>query len=200
VTSGRAVFLDRDGVINQLVLNAATGLHESPYRPGDVSLAAGAPEALSLLAGIGVPLVVISNQPSAAKGVSTLEDLHSVHAVVEAQLAEAGVTIDLYRYCFHHPEGLDLELGRACACRKPAPGMILDAAAELGDCELSASWVVGDSTIDIEAGRRAGCRTILIEEPLSAHRRDSRTRPDAHAVSLTEAAVMIARVPLAKVR
>ncbi len=84
-------------------------------------------------------------------------------------------------------------LGRACECRKPAPGLLLDAAAALGmdAAALGRSWLIGDSDVDVEAGRRAGCRTVLVEEPHSSHRRHGATA-DAHAADVLEAALLVA--------
>jgi D-glycero-D-manno-heptose 1,7-bisphosphate phosphatase len=187
------VFLDRDGVINELVPNPATGLHESPYRPEDVALAPGAAEALRLLRSLGVPLAVVSNQPSAAKGTATLEDLAAVHEAVTAALAGEGVAVDEVRYCHHHPAGVDPDLGRPCDCRKPAPGLIHQAAGALGldPTALERSWLIGDSDVDIEAGRRAGLHTVLVEHPGSAHRRFG-AEPDARATDVIEAARIVA--------
>jgi D-glycero-D-manno-heptose 1,7-bisphosphate phosphatase len=186
-----AVFLDRDGLINELVEDPITGLPESPSRPQDVRLAPDAVEALRTLRRLGAPLIVISNQPNAAKGKNTLEELVAVHEAVVRLLEEAGLAIDDYRYCYHHPDGTDPELGRACPCRKPEPGLILDAAADL-DLDLARSWMVGDSDVDIEAGRRAGCRTILVEVPGSAHRRKGNVKPDYRLRTFQEAADIIA--------
>ena len=191
MASGRpAFFVDRDGVLNDLVPDPETGLPESPAHVGDVRLLKGVTEALGLLRSLG-PVVVISNQPNAAKGRSSLAQLREVHEEFERQLGAEGAGVDGYRYCFHHPDGSDPDLGRACSCRKPEPGLILDAAAELGKLDLARSWVIGDSDIDIEAGRRAGCRTMLIEQPLSSHRRSGSIGPDARAANLAEAAAMI---------
>jgi D-glycero-D-manno-heptose 1,7-bisphosphate phosphatase len=187
--AGWAVFLDRDGLINELVEDSVSGLPESPSRPQDVRLAPDAVEALRRLRGLRVPLIVISNQPNATKGKSTLEELRAVHEAVVRLLDESGVAIDDYRYCYHHPDGTDPELGRGCPCRKPEPGLILDAAADL---DLTRSWVVGDSDVDVEAGRRAGCRTILVEVPGSAHRRKGNVKPDYRVRTFREAADIIA--------
>ena len=193
MSADRAVFLDRDGVLNQLVLNPATGDHESPYRPEDVALVPGAAEALRLLRSLGVPLVVVSNQPSAAKGTADLASLAAVHDAVVALLAEEGLAVDEVRYCFHHPAGTDPELGRACDCRKPAPGLILQAAEALGlDADaLGRSWLIGDSDVDAEAGRAAGLRTVLVEDPRSAHRRAG-AQATARAADVLEAARIVA--------
>lgn len=160
--SRRAVFLDRDGVLVEPVTDPRSGLPESPYRPEDVTLTEGATAALAALREAGWTLVVASNQPAAAKGTVTRAALEAVHARVAALL---GDLIDDWRYCFHHPDA-----GDACDCRKPAPGMLLAAAAEL-DLDLGASWMVGDSDSDVAAGRAAGCRTVLVTHPGSAHRR-----------------------------
>jgi D-glycero-D-manno-heptose 1,7-bisphosphate phosphatase len=191
MASGLPVFfVDRDGVLNDLVPDPETGVPESPTRPHDVRLLNGVSEALGLLRKFGL-VVVISNQPNAAKGKSSLDQLRRVHEEVERQLSAAGVGVDAYRYCFHHPDGSDPDLGRVCSCRKPEPGLIFDAAAELKRPDLARSWVIGDSDIDIEAGRRAGCRTMLIDQPLSSHRRSGRIEPDARAANLAEATAMI---------
>lgn len=197
MSAERAVFLDRDGVLNELVLNTATGDHESPYRAEDVRLTPGAAEAVRLLRTLDVPLAVVSNQPSAAKGTTDLGSLAAVHDAVMRQLADAGAGVDEVRYCFHHPAGTDLELGRACDCRKPAPGLILQAADALGldDAALGRSWLIGDSDVDVEAGRAAGLRTVLVEDPRSAHRRAGGPA-DARARDVLEAArVVVAAVP-----
>jgi D-glycero-D-manno-heptose 1,7-bisphosphate phosphatase len=188
-----AVFLDRDGVINELVLNPATGAHESPYRPEDVTLTAGAVDALRLLRSLGLPLAVVSNQPSASKGTASLAALGAVHNAVVDLLAAADLEIDDYRYCYHHPEGTDPVLGVRCDCRKPEPGLVLQAAEALGldAAALGRSWLIGDSDVDVEAGRRAGCRTVLVEDPRSAHRRHG-AGADARAADVLDAARAVA--------
>jgi D-glycero-D-manno-heptose 1,7-bisphosphate phosphatase len=185
-----AVFLDRDGVINEPAFDPVDGHAESPHRPHDVALAEGVVEGLRALRAAGFLLVVASNQPSAAKGKVTLADLRAVHERVVALLGADGVVVDDWRYCFHHPDGVVPELTGACACRKPAPGMLLDAAAE-HDIDLRTSWMIGDSDTDVEAGRVAGARTILVEHGASAHRRKSDVRADPRARNLSEAAAFV---------
>jgi D-glycero-D-manno-heptose 1,7-bisphosphate phosphatase len=187
--SHRAVFLDRDGVIVELVWDAVDGSYEGPNVKADVRLVPGAAAAIHRLRPLDYRTVVVSNQPGAAKGKASHEDLLEAHAHVVRLLAERGVVLDDYRYCFHHPGALDAELARACECRKPKPGMLLQAAAAL-DIDLSRSWMIGDSDADVEAGRMAGCRTILVENPRSIHRRrvdrhvDYRAGDLAHAVDI----------------
>ena len=166
----RAVFLDRDGVLNNLIPDPRTGLPESPLRPEDVTLMDDAAEALSALRAAGFALVGVSNQPAAAKGVASLDELRSVQAQVVELFARSGVTFDRFSFCFHHPEGSVPTLARACECRKPAPGMLKEAIREL-TLDPDASWMVGDTDTDIEAGQAAGVRAILIANPASAHKR-----------------------------
>jgi D-glycero-D-manno-heptose 1,7-bisphosphate phosphatase len=189
--SGRpTVFLDRDGVLNELVPQGSSGIFESPLREQDVSLIAGAAAGAARLAQAGFRLACVSNQPAAAKGAVSVGQLLAVHARVAALLAELGVCFAEERLCLHHPEGTVPHLTGACSCRKPAPGMLLDAGGALGS-EMVRSWMVGDTDADVEAGAAAGCRTMLIENPRSAHKRMGLTRPDACAASLFEGASKI---------
>jgi D-glycero-D-manno-heptose 1,7-bisphosphate phosphatase len=184
------VFLDRDGVINELATDPVDGRPESPIRAADVELVPQAVDSLRALQSAGLLLIVVSNQPAAAKGKATLEDLEAVHERVRALLARAGVEPDGWRYCYHHPDGIAPELTGDCPCRKPRPGMLLDAARERS-IELTESWMVGDSDTDIGAGRAAGCRTVLVEHPASDHRRSPSVRPDHHVGDLAAAARLI---------
>lgn len=185
-----AAFLDRDGVINDPVWDAIDERHESPHDAEQVVLADGAVEGLRAVRERGFVLVGVSNQPSAAKGKATLDELRAVHERVVALLAEQSIELDDWRYCFHHPAGTVPELTGACDCRKPAPGMLLEAA-RAHDIDLAASWMIGDSDADVAAGRAAGTRTLLVEHPGSAHRRDGTANPDAHARNLLEAATLL---------
>jgi D-glycero-D-manno-heptose 1,7-bisphosphate phosphatase len=165
-----AVFLDRDGVINAPVFNRQTGLFESPYDPNSVELLDGALTAMRRLRDVGALIAVVSNQPGAAKGVCVLSDLEAVHERIVTELADGGVEVDHYGYCFHHPDAIDPALRQRCGCRKPAPGMLIEAASVLG-VQVGRCYVVGDSDVDVQAGQAVGCATILIEEPRTAHRR-----------------------------
>jgi D-glycero-D-manno-heptose 1,7-bisphosphate phosphatase len=192
--SEAAVFLDRDGVINALVPDPLTGTPESPYRPEDVSILPGVEPALGQLKGAGLILVIASNQPAAAKGIATEEALDAVHERVVELLGPHAGAISEWRYCRHHPDASDSRL-RECDCRKPKPGMLLDAARSL-DIDLSRSWALGDADRDLEAGTAAGCRTALIEYPASAPRRKGLIEPDLRAGDLREAASAL--LPLAR--
>jgi D-glycero-D-manno-heptose 1,7-bisphosphate phosphatase len=194
--SGRlAVFLDRDGTLNEAAPDPDTGVPESPLRVRDVRLIEGAAAAALQLAQAGFALICVTNQPAAAKGKVPLEQLLAVHDRVLELLREQGVQLDASRICLHHPQGVVPELSRVCDCRKPAPGMLLDAAHEMG-IELASSWMVGDTDADVAAGRAAGCRTVLIEYPGSAHKRTGNAGPDLLASSLAEGAMRLLGAPL----
>ncbi len=180
-----AAFLDRDGVISELVLDPFSGNAESPLTVEQVSLIPGAAAAIARLARAGYLPVCVSNQPAAAKGRVSLERLLEVHERVERLLAREGVAFACSRLCTHHEQGVVPELSGRCTCRKPAPGMLLDAAAELG-VDLPGSWMVGDTDGDIAAGRAAGCSTLLIRNPASIHKRSPGLSADVVADNLIE--------------
>lgn len=185
-----AVFLDRDGVLNELVVDPLSGAGESPLAVADVRLVAGAAAAASALARRGFALICASNQPAAAKGQVSVQRLLAVHARVLELLEREGVRLDASRLCLHHPDGVLPELSGSCACRKPAPGMLLDAARVLG-VDPRISWMVGDTDADIGAGEAAGCQTLLIEHPTSIHKRQGRLRPDLVAPDLADAVELL---------
>jgi D-glycero-D-manno-heptose 1,7-bisphosphate phosphatase len=144
--NGRAVFLDRDGTI---ILD-----HGYLKEAHQVGLLAGAGEALAQIRAHGFALVLVSNQSGIGRGLITPEQAEQVHQAVLERLAEYGVRLDAVFYCPHAPE-------EACRCRKPSPEMFVRAAREL-DLDLADSFMVGDQATDMEAGKRAGCRTILL--------------------------------------
>jgi D-glycero-D-manno-heptose 1,7-bisphosphate phosphatase len=187
-----AVFLDRDGVLNELVPDPVSGAPESPLRVEDVRLMAGAAAAARRLSQAGFALACVSNQPAAAKGLVSVRRLLAVHQRVIDLLASAGVALEASRLCLHHPQGIAPGLSGSCACRKPAPGMLLDAADALG-VQPRVSWMVGDTDADIAAGRAAGCRTLLIEHPRSAHKRSSDSQPDLLAIDLARGVALLLR-------
>lgn len=185
-----AVFLDRDGVLNELVPDPSSGDPESPLRVSDVRLIVGAAGAVRELARAGFLLVCVSNQPAAAKGVVTVPQLLAIHKHVLELLDHEGASIEASRVCLHHPRALNPELSGPCDCRKPEPGMLLDAASALG-VDLAASWMLGDSDTDVTAGQRAGCSTVLIENRDSAHKRSCEVRPSLRARDLKDAVAQV---------
>jgi D-glycero-D-manno-heptose 1,7-bisphosphate phosphatase len=181
-----AAFLDRDGLLNELVPDPDSGLPESPLRVSEVRLLPGVAGALNTLRTAGYALVCVSNQPAAAKGKVSVEQLGEVHERVLELLRLEGVELAASRLCLHHPDGIVAGLAGPCDCRKPAPGLLLDVAAQL-ELELERSWMIGDTEADVAAGRAAGCRTALIEHPGSFHKRPGRLRADVLAPDLPSA-------------
>lgn len=145
-----AVFLDKDGTL----------VEDVPYNvdPARLRLVAGAGECLRRLRAAGYLLVMVTNQPGIALGKFSRADLERLRVALHERLADDGVSLDGFYFC-PHAAG---ERGPRCACRKPRPGMLVRAAREL-DIDLSRSWMAGDILDDIEAGRRAGCRTALVD-------------------------------------
>ncbi len=190
MSGAAAAFVDRDGVINELVEDPHSGAPESPLRVQDVALIAGAAAALRRLSQAGLLVVGVSNQPAAAKGTISLAQLMAVQARVLELVAAEGARFDAFRICLHHPHGTVPELTGECDCRKPAPGMLLNASRELG-IDLQRSWMIGDTDSDVVAGQRAGCHTVLVEHPSSAHKRDAALNPDAVVRTLAAAAELL---------
>lgn len=183
------VFFDRDGVLTELVFNPATGEDESPHALADLRLCAGARDALRAVQAAGFALFLVSNQPSYAKGKVGLEVIQAIAAAVEQQCADAGVVFRETFYCFHHPQGIVPEYSGACACRKPSPYFLHQAAARHG-IDLGRSWMVGDRDSDIASGQAAGCRTILVREPKSRQHQGNST-PEYAAADVAAAAAII---------
>lgn len=157
----RAVFFDRDGTLNEMVYDETHGRLDSPFCPEDLQLRPGAAEAVRAAAGLGYLTIVVTNQPGLAKGTLTEARLEAIHARLRALLGASGAMLDGIYHCPHHPRGAVERWRGECACRKPAPGMLLEAATHLG-IDLGASWMVGDGLNDIEAARLAGSRAVLV--------------------------------------
>jgi D-glycero-D-manno-heptose 1,7-bisphosphate phosphatase len=186
----RAAFIDRDGTVNELVPDPQTGRPESPLRAADVRLLPGAAQALGELAAAGWLLVGVTNQPAAAKGFVSTEELSAIQARVLELLEAQGVHLDAVRMCLHHPAGIVPGLSGRCDCRKPEPGMLLDAARDLG-VDLSRSWMIGDTDADVMAGKAAGCRTVLLTHEPSSHKRSGDAGADIVAPNLRAAAGLL---------
>jgi histidinol-phosphate phosphatase family protein len=166
----RAAFLDRDGVINR---KAREGEYVTRWE--EMQILPRVAEAIALLNHGGFRVIVVSNQRCVAKGLITIADLEVMHQRMCDALASDGATIDAIYYCPHEQQP-------PCRCRKPQPGMLLDAARD-HDIELSASWIIGDSQADVEAGRNAGCKTAL----LAGRNESTKANADIVAPSLLEA-------------
>lgn len=189
--AGKAVFLDRDNTVM-----------EDPGYIGDpkvVKLLPGVELALKSLSQCGYKLVVVTNQSGIARGLLTEQTLDKIHAELRRQLSQRGAHLDAIYYCPFHPEGTIEEYAKESDLRKPQPGMLQLAAKEL-DIDLSQSWMVGDSARDIEAGQRAGCKTIRVRSRADHHatpglENDEDVQADYTVRNLVDAARVILRAP-----
>ncbi len=182
--SSPAAFIDRDGVINVE--------HGYVHRIEDFELIDGVPEGLKLLADAGYRLVVVTNQSGIARGRYTVADMDRLHAHMRAVLAGQGVELAGIYHCPHLPDASVPEYAIECDCRKPAPGMLLQAAREL-DLDLTRSVMVGDKSSDMQAGHAAGVSFKVLVR--SGHAFDAAAEATADAVTddLRAAAQLIQR-------
>ncbi|MCC8189506.1 MAG: HAD family hydrolase [Planctomycetes bacterium] len=165
-----AVFLDRDGVLNNT--RCIDGVSHPPASVEDLRILPGVPQAVARLKAAGFLCVCVSNQPDIARGRRTIDNVRAMNDTVRRE-----VPLDDLLFCPH-------DTADGCACRKPRPGMLL-AAAEQWRINLAASWMVGDRLSDVEAGKRAGCRTVLIAPDSDT---DTRSGADLVCRDLAEAA------------
>lgn len=169
----KAVFLDKDGTI----------IPDFPYNvdTSKTMLAEGVVEGLQLLQSNGYLLVIVSNQDGLAYGYYTLEEVQSLKETLSSLCLKMGIYLDGFYYCPHHPES-------DCKCRKPEPGLLYKAAGDM-DIDLSESWMIGDIVKDMEAGNRAGCKTVLIDNGTEPEWMSNRDQELPHkAKDLAEAA------------
>ncbi len=183
-----AIFLDRDGTLIEETVGYLQRLDQLVLFPWTA-------DALRLLARAGFATVVITNQSAVGRGIITEAFLDEVHAALDARLASGGARIERYYYCPHHPDATLERYRQSCDCRKPGSALITRACADLG-LDPSRSWMVGDTWRDVQSGRAAGTRTILLRTGHGA--RGGRKPPDgvrADAIlnNLMEAAAWILR-------
>jgi len=181
--SDKAIFLDRDGTL----------IEDPGYLndPEQVKLLEGVAEALAELRTMGYKLIVVSNQSAVARGLVTEKVLDEIHNRLNQLLAAKQVHLDRIYYCPYHPDGVIGKYRKDSDLRKPNPGMLLTAADEI-DIDLSDSWLIGNSNSDIEAGLRAGCKTILINRSLDYKQsQPNQPSPDYKGVNIKEAVNII---------
>jgi D-glycero-D-manno-heptose 1,7-bisphosphate phosphatase len=175
----RALFLDRDGIVDELVYYESSGEWEAPRRPGDIRMIEGARDALQRFAEAGWLLFFVTNQPNVAKGKAAQADVEAVHEAIVRTLA---VPVTRSYLCFHQAED-------RCECRKPSPLFLREAAREFA-VDLAESWMAGDQDSDLLCGRAAGCRVALIEHRGSEHKRGN-VEPDLRVRDLGELATAL---------
>jgi len=179
--ANKAIFLDRDDTL----------IEDPGYinRPEQVKLLDGVDKALIEFRAMGYKLIVVSNQSGVARGIISEKALDEIHDRLKQMLAEKGAPLDRIYYCPYHPDGVIEKYRKESDWRKPGPGMLLAAAGEM-DIDLKQSWMIGNSNRDIEAGSRAGCKTILINHH-SEQRKLGEPNPDYRAVNIKEAVNII---------
>ena len=178
----KAIFLDRDGTINID--------KEYVYKVEDFEFEKGAIEGLKILQKLGHQLIIVTGQSGIGRGKYSEEDYHRFMDHMYLQLARHNILIDGEYFCPHHPEkGLE-EYKIDCNCRKPKTGMLEKAVKEF-NINLNESWLIGDKTDDIEMGRRAGCKTILVKTGKAGKDGNYRVKPDYVAENLLEVARII---------
>lgn len=151
--SRKAIFIDKDGTL----------IPDIPYNvdPKKITLSAKAADGLSKLQNSGFLLVIITNQSGVARGFFEEKELEAVRLKIETLLSVAQIDLSGFYFCPHHPDGIISEYAINCKCRKPSNGLFVKAAKELS-IDLSQSWMIGDILNDVEAGNKAGCKSILL--------------------------------------
>ncbi len=149
-----AVFLDRDGVINDIIFHQEMGLLETPFTVEQFKMKKDVPKAVRKINQLGLKAMIASNQPGLARGNFSQETLAGINQKMAAELRNEGAFLDGLFYCTHDRK-------HKCSCRKPKPGLLREAAQKHG-LDLKSSYMIGDSITDVEAGLKAGCKTILL--------------------------------------
>jgi len=192
----KAVFLDRDGVINELIYYEETSTIDSPFTVEQFRLCSGAGKAIRRLNDAGFLVIVVSNQPGVAKNHFSMATLQQMNEKMAREIKTDGAHIDRVYYCPHHPEGKNPDYRTECKCRKPEPGLLLQG---ISDFNLNPKecYMVGDNLTDIQAGQRAGCKTILLGKQKCelCHLMDElNTHPDKIVKNLPEAVEIILKM------
>jgi len=185
----RAVFLDRDGVINKLVLNPKTSTFEAPQKEEDLELFDWTLETLKALLQNDYKLFIVSNQPDHAKAKTTLENIKAIHDKLHKCFIDNEINFTKYYYCYHHPDGVVKEFTGKCKCRKPEPYYVLKAIEEF-QIDKDKSWFVGDRDSDIKCGQTSGLKTIFVKNEHSKSAFNN-NEPDFIVSNLMEAVNII---------
>ena len=160
-SKARAVFLDRDGVINEILFHQEMGIIETPFTVKQFQLKRGAAAAIRQIKQLGFRAVVVSNQPGVAMGHFSRKTLDKITNGMILELKKQNAILDGIYYCLHHPQRGRGKLKQHCQCRKPKAGLLYQAARDL-NIDLKNSFMIGDSIFDVQAGQRAGCKTLLL--------------------------------------
>lgn len=191
-----AVFLDRDGVLNELVFYKDQGRVGSPLSARQLRVMPFAAETVKGLRKLGAKVIVISNQPGVAKKQISYQELVKMNRKIKHELERNGTGLDGEYYCLHHPNALIKKYRENCDCRKPNPGLLRKATADF-DLDLAKSFFVGDSLVDVKAGKAAGVTTILLgtlTDLLNRVIEEEKSKPDYIVGKLSEVVSLIGKI------
>lgn len=187
----KAIFLDRDGVLNYPVLNPNTNAYEAPFKAEDLKLFPWVIESLIELQILGFKLFIVTNQPDFAKKKATLENINLIRDRMLSIYKENNIVITEYYACFHHPNGVIPEYTMKCECRKPG-NLFLKEAIKKYDLDPKECWMIGDRDTDIECGQSIGAKTILIHNEHSINEKTAgKSNPEFKAKDLKIAVEII---------
>ena len=190
----KAIFLDRDGVITEIVFHSELGIFDSPLNPNELKLISGIEKPLHLLKAAGYVLVVVSNQPILAKKKTSKLLFNAMHKKFILKSRLKGIKWDGIYYCMHHPKAEAKNYRQVCNCRKPKAGLLKKAAIAL-NISLKKSYVIGDSWSDVAAGNTVQCKTIFLTDQYKSELvkllAEKKVKPCYYAKSLNEVADII---------
>jgi D-glycero-D-manno-heptose 1,7-bisphosphate phosphatase len=159
--SNKAIFVDRDGVINEMIYVKEHGHVDTPSTPAQFKIIKGVAKAINLARKLGYKVIIISNQPGIAKGYYGKKIFDSITKKMHSELGKDNADVDAEFYCFHHPDAKLILYKKMCSCRKPRAGLVIRAALEY-KLNLKNSYFIGDGIVDMEAAEKAGCKYIFV--------------------------------------
>ena len=186
----KAVFVDRDGVINELYYDEDHGIVDSPFHPNQFNNFPKVAEAINTFHDLGYLVILVSNQPGIAKKHFSEKTFNSIKEKMNNELKKQNAYFDDEYYCMHHPEAKNNTYKKNCDCRKPKPGM-LKQAEKKHDIDLSQSWMIGDGVTDIEVGDNVGCKTIFVGQKKCYIMMNMKVEPNYYVKDLYEASKII---------
>jgi D,D-heptose 1,7-bisphosphate phosphatase len=192
----KAILLDRDGVINEMVYYQDHGFVDSPFKSSQVKIINGVPQAISLLHSLGFIVVIVSNQPGIAKGNFSEKMFVQITSRMHHLLKKEDAVVDDEFYCLHHPNGKIKKYTLVCNCRKPKTGLIRQAKSK-HDIDLKKSFFIGDGIVDMLAAKKIGCKSIFVgnlNSTLLTLFKEKKAYPDHVAKNLLDAAMIIKKI------
>ncbi|MDE2588439.1 MAG: HAD family hydrolase [Patescibacteria group bacterium] len=196
----KTIFLDRDGVINKLVYHKEEGIIDTPFSESQFEIVNSVPQTISKLRNAGYKIIIISNQPGIAKKYYSSKTFEKICKKMHQELEKKKGMVDDEFYCFHHPDAKNPKFKKKCSCRKPKIGLIKKAA-RIHNIDIKNSYFVGDGIVDLQAAKKAGCKSIFVgnmSSGLSAILKEKKLKPVYIAHDLKEASKFILQNNLLK--